>query len=192
MKKRRTAVCAFLLAACATLGMGYAALTDNLSVNGKLNTLRENSNLVVKFDQSNFKSEVTHGTTSASAVASEWGDTTVVLTFSGLTTNGDTVVAKLPVVNASLKAVGSELDATLSAPQVSYNDTNRSLYKVSAVWADTTTDGLTLEAARNDVSAGTNVLVVTLTLNQTVTTAIEQQTFTVSFHATTSDAVSES
>lgn len=185
MKKRRTAVCAFLLAACATLGMGYAALTDNLSVNGKLNTVRENSNLVVKFNGSHNVTTGPGTTTTASATPSEWGDTTVVLTFSDLKTNGDTVIVQLPVINASQKAVNDELDATLSEPHISYNDTNRFLYEVSAVWADDTNDGLTLEAARTGVDAGTNTLIITLTLNQTVTTAIEQQTFTVSFHATT-------
>ena len=182
MKKRRTAVCAFLLAACATLGMGYAALTDNLSVNGKLNTIRDNSNLVVKFDGTHNVTTGTGTTATATATPSEWGDTTVVLTFSDLKTNGDTVVVELPIINASLKAVGNELDATLSSPQVSYNDTNRTLYTVSAEWAEA---DLTLEAARTGVDAGKNTLVITLTLNQTVTTAIEQQTFTVSFHATT-------
>ena len=188
MKKRRTAVCAFLLAACATLGMGYAALTDNLTVNGKLNTVRDNTNLVVKFDQTGFTSRVKSGTSSATAVGSEWGDTTMVLTFSGLTTNGDVVVAEIPVVNASTGAVGTELDATLIAtPHIAYTtpagDLHENLFEINAEWK--TPSDLVLEAAREGIAAGTNVLVVTLTLKKTITTAIPQQTFTVSFSATT-------
>ena len=193
MKKRRTAVCAFLLAACATLGMGYAALTDSFTVYGDLGANINNENLVVVFDGE------TTNTTDVSSVDGVYcnfatnvgaidGRTSVELVVGGLTTKGQIATAQLRVENRSTAALGNELDAVLTEePSVNYGTIDDDMFTITATWADKTADGLLLKPITN-VGSGTpdyNVLNVVVTLNSTPTQSVTASRFEITFTAKT-------
>lgn len=177
MKKRRTSIAAFLLLASLSLGVGYAALTDTLSVNGGAKGNVDNSNLEVVFEET-----VKEATLCSLVVAND--KVTANMTVDALDTKGQKGVGKLTVVNNTKNAVEDELDATLSTPQVVETDAE-DYFKVSAYWEDTS--DLVLEAARTGVEAGTNVLVIEVELIKTPTDSanLPTATFTVTFTATT-------
>lgn len=66
MKKRRTAIIAFLLCACLCIGAGYAALTDNLFIKGEATLAtteaQKDFDEDVYFTQENTKVKATTGT----------------------------------------------------------------------------------------------------------------------------------
>ena len=183
MKKRNTAIATFLLLAAMSLGIGYAALTDSFTVQGELGANVNNDNLVVVFDGETEKtSEVStvDGTycnfaTPAGAAAID-GKNICELSYSNLTTANQIATATLRVENRSINAVGTELDATLSAPSVDYGEIDQELFEISAKW----------ESADTVLAPGeSNNLLVSVKLKRTTTSSVTAKDFTIKFSATT-------
>lgn len=189
MKKRRIVVLAFLLFAALSLGIGYAALTDSFTVTGDLGANVDNSNLVVVFDgETTSTPEVStvDGThcnfATANGASGLDGKTVAELTISGLTTKDDTAWAKLVVVNRSEKALGTELDATLSDPTVNYKDLDKTMFEITATWK--TIDEQ--EPTDKILAKGEAMIVyIEIKLLKTPTTSVTAKSFEVTFTATT-------
>ena len=189
MKKRRTALFAFLLTAAVSMGIGFAALSDSFTINGELGANVDNNNLVVVFDG---ETAVTPEVSEAQAycsfateagAASIDGKTACELNFSGLNTIGDTAHAHLRVENRSTQFAGDELDATLSTPTVDYKNIDQTMFKITATWEH---DNLVLEPMTKEGATNySNVICVKVELLVTPTASVTASAFTVSFQALT-------
>ena len=93
MKKRRFAIVAFLLCACICLGVGYAALTDTLTINGDITVKPHSADFVVKFTEVKFTDKTT--------TAIQTDETVANFSSTQLTAAGDTATAILEVTNES-------------------------------------------------------------------------------------------
>ena len=71
MKKKRLVIAAFLLVACAFLGIGYAAITDDLSITGTVKTGVNNENFIVVFDDSTANKPVIETVSGAGATTAD-------------------------------------------------------------------------------------------------------------------------
>ena len=189
MKKRRIVVLAFLLFACLSLGIGYAALTDSFTVTGDLGANVDNSNLVVVFDgetESTTEVSTVDGThcnfATANGASGLDGKTVAELTISGLTTKGDQAWAKLVVVNRSTAAKADELNATLSAPTVNYKDLDQGMFEITATWQTTT--GTTPDDQVLEINEAM-VVYILIELLETPTNSVTAKSFEVTFTATT-------
>ena len=190
MKKRRTALFAFLLTAAVSMGIGFAALSDSFTINGELGANVNNNNLIVVFDgETAVTPEVSETqafcsfATDAGAAAID-GKTTCELNFSGLSTKGDTAHAHLRVENRSTQFAGDELDATLSAPTVDYKSVDQSMFKITATWENE--GNLKLEPMEKEGATNySNVICVKVELLTTPTASVTSTGFTVSFQALT-------
>ena len=114
MKKRRTAIIAFLLCACLCIGAGYAAATDSLVVNGAANIAAatpEDFNLDVFFTDNISKSTTgTSGTEDVAALdASDTSKDTVTITVNSLKTVGEIATFNFEIENS-----GAETNSTVS------------------------------------------------------------------------------
>ena len=195
MKKRRLGFLAFLLTAAVSLGVGYSALQRAFVVLNTVTPATNEANLVCKFftDASN---EITKDSvaqtegTNITIEVSEFANNTCKVSFSGLSTAGDTAWVEIPVINASEHAVGNELDAQLQAtPEIgNFTEHDAEHLTVSASWVS---NDLILEAARiengQQIPAGINRLKIQVTIKETVTN-VEQgefHSFNVNFTATT-------
>lgn len=105
MKKRRTLIIALLLIAALALGIGYAAVTDTLTIGG---------NATVKPHQENLKVEFTDIKDQTKCTATIQTDKTVAtFTTTQLVNGGDTASATFVVTNSS-----PEYSATIAPPQI--------------------------------------------------------------------------
>ena len=186
MKKRRTALLAFLLTAGVSMGIGFAALSDSFTIYGDLGANVDNSNLVVCFDGETTKTpeiskvdEVYCNFATPSGAASIDGKTACELTFQGLDTKGDYATAYLRVENRSTVAANNELDAKLSTPKINYGTLDQNVFKITAEWADATDDGVNLAPGE------ANTINVKVELLKTPTSSIDASSFEITFTATT-------
>ena len=188
MKKRRTALFAFLLTAAVSLGIGFAALSDSFTIYGDLGANVDNNNLIVCFDGT-----VTEDSPAISRVdevrcffatenkaAAIDGKTACELTFNGLDTKDEVAEAWLVVENRSTMAAGDELDAKLPDElDVKYRDVSQEIFDISATWDLSDGADLTLKP-------GESIVVnIKVTLKVTPTTYIDASSFEISFTATT-------
>ena len=157
MKKRRTALFAFLLTAGISMGIGFAALSDSFTIYGDLGANVDNSNLVVCFDGEDVKTpekstvdEVYCNFATPAGAAAIDGKTACELTFQGLST-----------------------------PAISYGTIDQAVFKITAEWADATPAGLVL--APNEA----NTINVKVELLKTPTASIDASSFEITFTATT-------
>ena len=166
MKNRKTVVVAFLLVATLLLGVGYAALTDTLTIAGQANITTGKAEEALNEDVF-FYSAAPADTTGTSGVA----DTASVLndndrasfTVNSLALGGETATFTFVVHNKS------NHDVTLSTPNVSIRDLiengedvdsdNDNVFTVTTSWASTT-----LPAATDAENPGTATLTVTVKL----------------------------
>lgn len=189
MKKRRTALLAFLLTAGVSMGIGFAALSDSFTINGELGANIDNNNLVVVFDGETTNTPETSETheycafaTDAGAAAFD-GKTTCEINFNGLTTVGNTAHADLRVENRSTQFAGNELDATLTEPVIDYKNVDKNLFEITAYWKE---DNLKLEPMTKVGAVNySNIMCVKVVLKSTPTASVTATSFTVSFQATT-------
>ncbi|MBQ2711799.1 MAG: hypothetical protein IJF71_00320 [Clostridia bacterium] len=93
MKKRRFAIVAFLLCACICLGVGYAALTDTLTINGDITVKPHNADFVVEFTEVKSSDKTTTAIQTDKTVAN--------FSSTQLSAAGDTATAILEVQNKS-------------------------------------------------------------------------------------------
>ena len=116
MKKRRLIIGMFLLFAFLGLGIGYAALSNSLTVTGITSAGIDDNNLTVVFehDASTYATsgctvyDLTEGTKSAR----------VRVNADALKNLGDVAWAKIKVTNKTTGAKDATLDATLSQPTI--------------------------------------------------------------------------
>lgn len=194
MKKRRLIISLFLLVALVSIGVGYAALTNNLLVNTDVSANINNGNLKVEFV------DVVNTTESDPIVVSLRNANEVDITFNktnSMNAKGDTQSVELKVRNNSVGAVADELDAVLSSFEVVSNTLTKdeqnstdarvvyigNYFTVVVEWLNAS--DLVLEAAREGVTAGENTLKITMTLNVTVTSEVSQRAFAIKFNAKT-------
>ena len=162
MKSRRIVVTAFLLCACLIIGVGYAALNDDLVVKGT--GLLSEGMADTEFEKDVYFKEVTTRTNCTAVIdASDTTGDTVVITISDTTSKmavkGNTATVTLVVANDSLEPVHVTLN--------SVNDTN-GYFSISC----DEQAGFDIVAGTDNgdgtVTPGTTTIVVTVTLEKTV------------------------
>ena len=170
MKKRRTAIIAFLLCACLAIGAGYAAASDSLSVTGKANVTAatsEDFNLDVYFS-------------SATATASAAGDSVTIdqddpdkatLVVNSLKAKGDSATFKLTITNSGATVNSA---AILSSPSFALNEQYRGYFTLAASIDDadlrpggSTTLTITVTLTQLPNADFTNIDLITVSLNAT-------------------------
>ena len=115
MKNRRNLIVAFLLCACLIVGIGYAALTDTLRIDGTAAVKHENANNV--FDGSvMWDTTITNGKNQLDTVEYGSDADTATITVNSLTVEGSTAVFELKIINKYQEAiyVTPTIDATSS------------------------------------------------------------------------------
>lgn len=165
MKKNKI-LTGILLVAFMVVGVGFAAITKNLEVNGTATANVNDDNFVVEFtsvDESGL----------ATIDSSDAKKATITIS-SGFTKAGDTKTVKLTVTNKSETA--TKLNASLATPTIT-ND-NETYFTVTASWSSTTV----APQATSELS-----VVITLIKTPDDSTAAEntyKSTFKVAFTAT--------
>ena len=152
MRKRKTALVAFLLSAFLGLGVGYAVVTDSLTINGDVTVKTHQENFSVIFSQVETQNQCTASILDDKTVAS--------FSTSQLKTTGDTATAVFQIKNVS-----PEYSAKITLQDI----------KISTEYIDTMNDYFTYSAKLNDGAAtevtilkdATATLTVTLTLKKT-------------------------
>lgn len=180
MKNRKTVIVAFLLIATLLLGVGYAALSDTLTINATATVSKTAAESVfdedVKFTAVSAITYPTGVTTGAAAIIDTAADSTsdtgkITIDDGVLKNTGDEVKVTYTISNVG------DLAASVAKPTI--NNTNETYFSVTTDWGD----------AAKDLAAGEAIsVVVTIKLVKTPT-ADENTTgsFTLTFDATTSD-----
>ena len=123
MKKRRTTIVAFLLVAALCLGIGYAALTDVLDIQG---TAEVNlAGIESDFDTHVYFSGVTSGTGYTASINGDNKDK-ASFTVSGLEAVGDKITITYTITN--------EHDLPATVTPVVQQETNKEYFKLSSDW----------------------------------------------------------
>ena len=98
MKNRRNIIIAFLLCATILVGVGYAALSDTLRIDGTAAVKHENANNAfdgcVKFDTT-----ITHGLDEADTIEYSADSDIANITVNSLTVEGSTAIFELKIIN---------------------------------------------------------------------------------------------
>ena len=128
MKKRRTLVISLLLIAALALGIGYAALSTDLTVNGSV------SNSPHPIDVTFKEGSITAGAGLASAEAASKvvctnGAKSATFDVAGLVHQGDKVVATFTVVN------NNKYSVTLNTPTITETDAHQ-FFTATTTWLD--------------------------------------------------------
>lgn len=165
MKSRKTVVAIFLMVAILTLGIGYAALSDELSVTATANTPAFDPLVYIGTDY-----DITSATRNGASIADPTSNDDYTITVSGtgtdavsvtvdrfLATSGDSIVFEFTVVNESA------FEVTLGTPTVTYT-TNDGTFTATAVLGSSTLAAAT--TANPEVST---TLTVTINLANDVT-----------------------
>ena len=146
MKKRRTLIIALLLVAALCLGIGYAEITDTLTINGDANAKPHQENLVVEF--TNIKDmDKCSGAIQTDATVATFNTTQLVV-------KDDAATATYVIQNKS-----AEYSATISAPSINYTE-GAAYFTVSTNFGD---------AERTLAPGATTEFTVTVKLNHAVT-----------------------
>ena len=163
MKKKRIYVTLALIIAILMLGVGYAAITKELTINGTLNATVDNSQFVVEF-------------TEAGNLAKISGDPVInglnasfVVDGSQMKTKGDTASVTFTIENKTSTTVN--LSANLSSATVTNNNDE---FTVTA----SDLSGTTLKPGE------TATTTVTVVLDETPTESISNKTVTIKYTAT--------
>lgn len=178
MKNKRTVVVAFLLVAAMLLGVGYAALTDTLTIIGKAHIDVDTANKT--FDEkvyfSDAKATSTTGTGTTADIASYSTDD-ATFTANKLAVVGEKSVFTFTITN------DSNVDAIISVAATKLSgDTNPSNSNTEKFTVDYSyPDGMTIAK-----QGGTIDVIVTVTVNEPVTSATSA-TFGIELTATSVD-----
>ncbi|MBP3437377.1 MAG: hypothetical protein J6K61_05685 [Clostridia bacterium] len=164
MKSRRIALVAFALAAVMTIGVGYAALSDTLNLNGTATLTHSEA-------EQEFNADVYFD--------SVGNCTNCQVTISDADASNVKDVATL-TINGGLSVVGDKATAVI----VIKNDSSGTATITPAHTSSTNFD-IATDAATYTVAAGSTVEVtVTVTLKVTVNADINAEAFSISFVAT--------
>lgn len=137
MKQRKTVIIAFLTAAVMLLGLGYAALTDTLTINGTAGVDFDDTKEV--FDGDIYFSKVISGTGCTAVINSDPDTGTITVTDGALKEVGDEVIATYTIKSES------DLNVNIALPTI--NNTNAEYFNVVTSWtgAQTLTAGGTID-----------------------------------------------
>lgn len=213
MKKRRTFLGLFMLLSLAFVGVGYAALTNTLTVNGTLNATKNDSNLNVQFVASKAAARTSTGAEDTSfTVTHSATDKTATVNINGISDLGSYAEVCYVIKNNSedldvLNAfVNTELDIKMVAGSVDVTtedrNANPNIFEGDhfQVEGEITTDYPAVDAAQYGTLAtddGTTkgldldvgevcYLKITVTLVAPVLDdTVDTHTFTITFNATT-------
>lgn len=97
MKNRRNLIVAFLLCACLIVGIGYAALSQNLTVNGKASISADAAQ--EEFDEDVYFSSVSEGVNVVGEVDSANNDNVILTINDTMGVTGDTATIDLTIKN---------------------------------------------------------------------------------------------
>ena len=216
MKKRRTFLGLFMLLCLAFVGVGYAALTNTLTVNGTLNATKNDENLNVQFVASQAIARHEDNTEDTTfTVTHSANDKTATVGVNGINDLGSYAEVCYVIKNNSEALVGSvKLDAVVSkelsinmiagSTNVTDNDQNKGdpnvflgdHFKVEGEITTTYAGYSGTEIVTDDLVAteGCDLavgkvcfLVVRVTLVAPVIETIDTHTFTITFNATTAE-----
>ena len=169
MFKRRNGVLAFLMAAVLLLGVGYAALTDTLTVAGSAAAQISGENgASAAFDEDVYFSTATPAVESVSATIDSTKDKITITVPAGVLKLKD----ETTVINATIKN-----DSKDHAAKVTLQNTSTDNFSVDCAWAG--------EANGTIVAGESADLTITIKLNTAPTADISAEEFTVSFDVTT-------
>ncbi len=186
MKNRKFVVAAFLLVAAMLLGVGYAALTDELAINGNLGA-------DISIAEAEFDGDVYFGqavimqddTGHKANVTYENENDTANITCTAFTTEGNTVKVLLPIYNEHV-----EFDAKVTPDVTNITIDNGDadhdpVFSATWEWSNASGDALGLHGAKTiskktGDTSGVEYVLVTITLNETPTET-HSATFTVNF-----------
>ncbi len=169
MKNRKTVVVAFLLVAAMLLGVGYAALTDTLNIQGDFEVSQANAENA--FDDDVYFSAVSTGDGYTAAIASDDNDKGT-FKVTGLEGEDDTISITYTIKNDNDFAVSVVIDP------VNTNTTNTEYFECSSDKGDT---AFTIDAN------STKDVVITVRLKKTPVLAENQTvsgTFVVEYDVT--------
>lgn len=132
MKNRRNVIIAFLLCASLVVGVGYAALTDTLRIDGTANVKHENANNA--FDGNVvFDTTITHGVNQVDTIEYGTDGDIANVTVNSLTVEGSTAVFEMKIVNNYQENI--YVTPTIDASSSLYDD---SLIQLSSNWLSQT------------------------------------------------------
>ena len=175
MKKNRTLIISLLLIAALALGIGYAALADDLFIEGSAQIKSDNA-------ENSFAADVyfTKAVMSAEKGTAVIGNddngeasdnVTLTVNENALGGKGDSVICTLEISNVG------DLDATVTIDAITTS--NDEYFSVTTSWGDTTT--------RTLAAGATLDLVVTIAVDKTPTTDVST-TFEIGMTATAIEA----
>ena len=175
MKKRRTTIIALLLVAALALGIGYAALADDLFITGSANISAENAESAFAADVYFTKAVISADKGTAVIGADKNGEAsdkvTITVNDDVLAGQGDSVICALEISNVG------DLDAKITLDSVVASKSE--YFKVTTSWGNTTEQTL---------GAGETLdLTVTITVLKTPTVDVST-TFDLGF---TAEAIEE-
>lgn len=125
MKNRKIVVVAFLLIAVLLLGVGYAALTDTLTIDGSAGVDYDDTKEV--FDGDIYFSKVISGDGCSAVIDSDPDEGTITVNDGALKEVGDEVIATY--------TIKSESDLDVSIPKPTVTVTNSEYFEVTYSWA---------------------------------------------------------
>ena len=155
MKKRRLAIVAFLLCACVGLGIGYAALSDTLTINGDITVKPHSADFSVHFTEVKASSKTT--------TAIQTDTTVATFTSTQLSAANDQAYAIIEVKNSSTGYKAQMADFTISS---TVDPSIQNFFEVKCEYVELNADGVTYDviaAPLLDVSE-TTLVRVTVTL----------------------------
>lgn len=124
MKQRKTVIVAFLLAAVLLLGVGYAALTDQLTLSGTAGVLVTDA--AQDFDADIYFSKVISGTGCTAEILADPDTGKITVTSGALKAAGNEVIATYTIKSES------DLDVTVKQPAITNNNTEH--FEVVTSW----------------------------------------------------------
>ena len=182
MKKRRLAIICFVLCACMVMGIGYAALSRTLRVDGVMTLSSDVDNFPVEFTGATLvagagNTNVPDGALNATINTTDKSIVDIRIANGALSEVGDTLTLTLTVENKA-----ELLEATIEAPTVTSNTVSD---YVTVTTEYTGGQKLGVYSASDDSDQMTIVMTFTL-VNPLVQDKIDQATFTISIAATAS------
>lgn len=127
MKKRRTFIVSMLLIAALALGIGYAALTDTLDINGTADVNQSQAeadfDLNVYFDEN-----IVIGNAGDKASLADGDNDMANFTITSLNGKGDTATFTYTIVN------DSDLDAMVTPSLAADGNTNATYFSIESDW----------------------------------------------------------
>ncbi len=164
MRNRKTVIVAFMLVAVMLLGIGYAALTDTLTINGTAGVNLDDTSEV--FDEDIYFSKVISGD-GCTAVINDDPDTgTITVADGALKEVGDEVIATYTIKSES------DLDVLITKPTVAnakITNNNPEYFDVYVNWVP---ESMTLAAGSTVDVVVTVKLIKTASADQDVTFGI--------------------